>query len=442
MSDQVTFCNWLSNLFPDDEVLFKDPELTREAFRTLVLEFARRISGTPAKRIALSFQKPHLFLAAFTACLFLNRHPVLFPARKVNFERLSSKFDLLISSEELCGTDSLVLEGNFLCAQKTNEDLLISPEAAFSLFTSGSSGEPKEIIKTVSQMNREAQITSRLFKDVCGKRPFLASVELCHMYGLTFAVWLPIALRSSLYSRLLKASDMISQVAEPINLITSPTFLRTLDSELRWPKIGFLLSAGGRLEDRDLKNARLVAGRNVFEIYGSTETGVIATRHHTTETNTLPWTLAPGIRIRIIEDSAFLSSPLLTEDFELEDRITLKSDFEFELAGRKDRIIKIGERRFSLTDIKKHVESVCQRECYLVPVQRPNRILLGAVLKGAPFTLSEIGSWRKALLQKIEPLAIPRLWRHVPHFEMNAQGKVEVCTLIDLFEEPKGALNE
>ena len=53
----------------------------------------------------------------------------------------------------------------------------------------------------------------------------------------------------------------------------------------------------------------------------------------------------------------------------------------FLLKGRKDKIIKIGEKRFSLTEIKKAVEAATGKETQILPVYKNDRLFIGAIIK-------------------------------------------------------------
>jgi acyl-coenzyme A synthetase/AMP-(fatty) acid ligase len=53
----------------------------------------------------------------------------------------------------------------------------------------------------------------------------------------------------------------------------------------------------------------------------------------------------------------------------------------------------------------------------------------------SPVTGEDIKRWRSLLLNKVEPLVVPRLWRNVTEFPMTAQGKLDTACLLELFDE-------
>lgn len=58
--------------------------------------------------------------------------------------------------------------------------------------------------------------------------------------------------------------------------ISSPAFLSRLDSTLKAPACELIVSAGGALHESDAEQVWQRFGCQVSEIYGSTETGILA----------------------------------------------------------------------------------------------------------------------------------------------------------------------
>ena len=89
----------------------------------------------------------------------------------------------------------------------------------------------------------------------------------------------------------------------------------------------------------------------MLEIYGSSETGGIGCRERATG-----WTLFPGMKLTSAGNRWRLDSPYLPEGlmFYLDDNISLAENGRFLLHGRADRIVKIEEKRLSLTEMEHH----------------------------------------------------------------------------------------
>ena len=112
--------------------------------------------------------------------------------------------------------------------------------------------------------------------------------------------------------------------------------------------------------------------------------------------------------------------------------------------GRADRIVKVGGKRISLTQ----VEDEIRRNPWVCEV-RVTTLALHQDRLGAVVVLSEEGEkyrqdhgksalnggFRAALKGCVEPIAVPRYWRSPAELPHNSQGKVTQEALVALFEE-------
>ncbi|MGN6876691.1 AMP-binding protein, partial [Neisseria sp. P0021.S007] len=132
--------------------------------------------------------------------------------------------------------------------------------------------------------------------------------------------------------------------------IASPAVLNRLGENRNWQSIGHkiagIVSAGGALPSATADLLQQAAVRP-FEVYGSTETGVIASRCERQE-----WQPFEGVEIGQNEEGAlWASSPWSPERRQTADLIEPQDD-GFLLLGRQDRIIKFEDKRVSLTQIE------------------------------------------------------------------------------------------
>ncbi|MWT69242.1 AMP-dependent synthetase, partial [Escherichia coli] len=134
-------------------------------------------------------------------------------------------------------------------------------------------------------LDREARLLAEHFGDRLAGCHVVASVVLHHLYGLTFRVVLPMALGLPLHASLLNYAEQLSALPDNKRylFISSPAFLKRLDASLTPPPVNLLFSAGGALPWQEV--AAVQAWLNVWpdEIYGSTETGVMAWRYRQEE---------------------------------------------------------------------------------------------------------------------------------------------------------------
>ena len=122
--------------------------------------------------------------------------------------------------------------------------------------------------------------------------------------------------------------------------------MKRLDTQLSPPPVQVLLSAGGELPWQDVQYTASWLRVWPDEIYGSTETGVIARRYREQEQRR--WLPFPGVQFRAEGEAFRLFSPLIAEDngLLLDDLLQFSRDGQFHLMGRRGRIVKIEENVF------------------------------------------------------------------------------------------------
>ena len=297
-------------------------------------------------------------------------------------ETLADEYDAVLTTESHRSFPKPALVADF-AENPCPASELRAPEAErpLVLFTSGSSGTPKRIEKTVGLMSREAVITQRLFGRHLEGAVIAATVDPRHLYGLTFAVWMAMTTGTPVADARTVYQEQLLEFDRPVALVTTPTFMRMLDTALERPRIAFCLTAAGVLDDEALSRMHAWTGVAVHEIYGSTETGVVASRRHDAGRMNPAWTLIDEGGLEETEQGWRLASPLLPQgSILLDDRLEMSSDKVFRLLGRRDRIVKIGEIRLSLTEIERVVKEALGLEIRALSVKQAGRTVIGAVV--------------------------------------------------------------
>ena len=309
------------------------------------------------------------------------------------------------------------------------------------LSTSGSSGEPKLISKTLRQLSNELVVLEELWGTALASSAVLGSVITQHIYGLLFRLLWPLCAGRYLLRLPLPFPEDIQQASlhnqstqNGFTWVASPALLKRMGENLDWPalrSVHKVFSSGGPLpaEAADLLEHRLQ--QRPVEIYGSSETGGIAWRQ--TE---LLWQPLSGVQVALNTDGALrISSPWLAvgQTEQTADAAELFADGRFALRGRLDRIIKLEEKRISLPFLEQQLSQHEWVSDVRLGVVAEGRASLGALL-----VLSALGvhvlrnQGRRALTQGLrdylkdfcEPLALPRRWRFTEQLPLNAQGKL------------------
>lgn len=395
----------------------------------------------PAKACILCFQDSAHFIVALLAVLHAGKTPVL-PGNHDPAQCLA-----LTDSNTLLLTDGTLppFSDGWFTPSYQDESVAVQPlpaipaDSYLSLYTSGSGGTPKRVDKSLAVMDTEARWLASLWENTFNARCVRGSVSHQHLYGLTFCLWLPLSLGYLTDTTTVKFPEQLAY-PEPYIFITSPAFLQFLDHNLAPPVWSFIISAGGKLEWA-LADATLRWGAvAVNEIYGSTETGVVA--HRERRSGDSAWQLFDGATLSAADDESYyyLHSALLAPQthFLLEDKLQLTDDGGFILAGRTDKIIKIGEKRISVTAIENRlIEHPAVADVAVVPVSRRGRTYLGAVVVVCAGTktpgAAQFAQWRAFLRHHTDPVAVPRFWRVVPVIPLNPQSKRSWSVLQELF---------
>jgi len=313
-------------------------------------------------------------------------------------------------------------------------------DTALVIYTSGSSGDAKPVAKTFQQLDAELQLLEACWGNEVADTVFISTVSRQHMYGLPFALLWPLARGSLFLTRTLAYLESLESAgSRAFTLVTSPVQLANLPPNLDWRRISSqsaqVFCAGAPLTETAAHHARQCFAKAVTEIYGSTETGVIAHRQQHRDAH---WQSLPGVRIRLNDEQHLQvnSAPAGTgadEWLSLSDIAECKDDSHFVLAGRSDQIVKVGGKRLSLEQINRQLAEHpwIDEACCLVVTERRSRIGAVASLSASGRRhlidrgrLSVNRELARFLVDRLDPLARPRLWRYVKALPKNSQGKV------------------
>jgi acyl-coenzyme A synthetase/AMP-(fatty) acid ligase len=323
--------------------------------------------------------------------------------------------------------------------------------AGLDLFTSGSSGKPKRVAKSLAQLDVEIATLEQLWGDENpASEPVLATVPHHHIYGLLFRLLWPLSAGRPFDSETCAAPEFLLARLDrlgPGRVVSSPSQLARMHELIPLESLAGratrIFSSGGALAASTAERFLNAIRMTPVEILGSTETGGIAWRIQDKDD---AWTPMPGVEVSVTDKSALtLVSPFLPSDNPLvtEDAIAPLGDGRFHLLGRLDRVVKIEEKRLSLADMESRLaEHPWVNEAALV-LLNGRRQSLGALL-----ALSEAG-WRaldnkgraasarvlrQFLSHWFDAVLLPRRWRYVHSLPYNERGKLAATDLIALFD--------
>ncbi|MGA3251828.1 MAG: AMP-binding protein, partial [Paraburkholderia sp.] len=166
-----------------------DAVLDFAGFRARTLSRAAALRGRPEQRYALCLDNPFDFACTLFALLACGKEPVI-PANATPgyLADLSSAYDCLLTD-----TDLAALDRDAVPQDAPPGGWAIDPNARLTLFTSGSSGAPKPVRKTLAQFNAEVRTLEQQWGEALGQATILSSVPHHHIYGILFRVFWPLA---------------------------------------------------------------------------------------------------------------------------------------------------------------------------------------------------------------------------------------------------------
>jgi acyl-coenzyme A synthetase/AMP-(fatty) acid ligase len=298
------------------------------------------------------------------------------------------------------------------------------------VFTSGSTGAPVPYPKIWGKLVRCVRDGAARLGLTNGRpHALLATVPPQHMYGFESSVLLALQSGGALASeRPFYPADVCSALEglpQPRALISTPIHLRAiLLSQAALPAADLIVSATAPLP-RDL--AQQVEQRfraPLLEIYGSTESGQLATRRTARDEE---WRLWPGVCLTLEEGRAWARGGHLEQPTPMCDELEPIDAERFLLHGRLADLVNIAGKRSSLAYLSHQLNSIAGVEdgVFFFPGE-PHPSQAGVVRVAAAAVAPGLDAARlmEALRQRIDPVFLPRPLLLVERLPRNSTGKL------------------
>ncbi len=317
------------------------------------------------------------------------------------------------------------------------------------VFTSGSTGVPVPHPKTWGRLVHCVGVaTAALGLSATRPSTLVGTVPPQHMFGFESTVLLALIGGQAFdAARPFYPADVtaaLEAAPRPRALISTPVHLRSLllsldGQNVHLPELDLILSATAPLSQELAAQAEHAFHAPLMEIYGSTETGQIATRR-TTQGDT--WQLMPGIRLEWRDGQAWASQGHIETPTPLGDLLEPRGALDaqglathFALTGRTADLVNIAGKRTSIGYLNHQItaiEGVLDAGFFMPDDERP-----GVVTRLAAFAVAP-GMTAAAVLAKlrerIEPAFLPRPLVLVDTLPRNETGKLARGTLKTLYE--------
>lgn len=421
-------------------------------FAADVAHAAAAVRSAGVARGAVLSADPYRFLVGLFGLMHGGATAVLPPdGMPGTLSSLRDRFDVL-----LCDEPPPLSIANLLIEEGQDDAVPAGPldpeRTTLEFFTSGSTGAAKRIVKPLAMLDREIATLDALWGTTTGRRPVVATVPHRHIFGLTFHLLWPLASGRPFTSHIDEMWETLLArgVADTV-LVTSPAHLTRLSGIPSLPPDHGpvrIFTAGAPLRAAQAREAATVLGVLPTEIFGSTETGAIATR--TQHSGEEPWTPLPTIQVRTGDSGCMVVQSPFGPDgapFLSADRIETMPDGTFHFLGRTDRIAKIEGKRVSLVRLEAELAALpwVDDVAAVVLSGSPERLAAAVVLTAEGLVrLDSLGAFRlgrdlrRQLSRRLEPAWLPKSWRFVEALPQGAMGKRRDADIRALFAPAAG----
>ena len=429
----------LANSLPDTPIFwYKKKLITHRQFKHDVLLVAENLRQN--KYSINLCEDRYLFTVAFVASI-IQEHICLMPAHRAEKEifELEKQYpdSLQLNDQELEGFLNNTTSSIISFPSEIDSEQLVT-----IIFTSGSSGKPKPNYKKWGALFDSARrVAKQLNLNDATQHTFVATVPPQHMYGFETTVIFPLVAGVCVHNSKPFFPEDIRETLSTINnktvLITTPIHLRACsNAKLEWPEIDFILCATAPLSTELAKITEQKLNTRLYEIYGCSEAGVIATRNTTLSSD---WLLLDEYKLTKKLTGTCLTTPV-SDEILLSDQIEFIDSKKFRLLGRHSDLIKIAGKRGSLNDLKIKLCSIegVDDAVFFMPDDNPSeKSRLTAFVVAPHLNIKEINS---LLSSQIDNAFMPRPLIKVKSLPYNETGKLLRKSLVSMFIQNRSRL--
>lgn len=309
---------------------------------------------------------------------------------------------------------------------------------AVIMFTSGSTGVPLPHRKSWGEVVRGVRAEAERLGLLGGRQhSIVATVPPQHMFGFESTVLLALQSGNALSAaHPFYPADICSALANaprPCMLVTTPIHLKVLlASGLDIPRPDLVLSATAPLSPQLALATESRLQAPLFEIYGSTETGQIASRR---TTQTSEWSLLPGIKLDARDAQVWASGGHLERSIPLADELELLDGERFLLHGRTADLVNIAGKRSSLGYLNHQLNAVAgvADGAFFMPEGDADTVTRLMAFVVAPGMTA--ATLLAALRERIDTVFMPRPLVLLESLPRNSTGKILRASLETLAHE-------
>ena len=307
---------------------------------------------------------------------------------------------------------------------------------AVQVLTSGSTGAPVPHPKAWQYLRLGVEAEAQRLAEQMGLASFtgvtlVATVPAQHMYGFESSVLLSLLAGATVDTeRPFYPADIAAALARaprPRMLVTTPFHLKSLvESGVELPAIDLTLCATAPLSPQLAARAEAALAAPLMEIYGSTETGQVATRR---TVQGAEWTTFRGVHLTGDAEAAVAQGGHVPQPTTLADVLEVLSPTSFRLLGRSNDLINIAGKRSSLGHLNYHLNGIegVRDGAFWLPHDAPDGVVrLVAFVVAPDVSADEIHKRVVAEMRlRVDPAFLPRRVVQVPELpRVQGTGKL------------------
>lgn len=419
----------------------------------------KHISGSSALAWILHCEDYWYFLVSFVALLqcgkkvFLTQNIAEYFIEEIKKDGMEFFTDQKRNGEVIPGSTLVneVLENAAMPEESEIRNVpAINPEDSnIYMYTSGTTGTPKAVSQRMKEFEEDNSFVISKWKDEFKKRYLVTTVSQHHIYGFLFGICLPFTMGIPFRRTRIEFPEDFEKLSdEKYVIIATPAFLkRSVEGKESFPLVDpWIFTSGGAVSSELAVLTDKVFGFCPVEVYGSTETSGIAYRQQSS--TGLAWTPFDNAKVWKGEDGCLrIISPYIKnpEGFATADLVEFTGEGnKFILKGRSDSIVKIEEKRISMTEVENRlIESGLVEDVKVIALSNDVRQFLAAAV-----VLNEMGKkkfegvekylvnrfFHEWLMKFFENVVLPKKWRFVDALPVDVQGKKHRNEIAALFE--------
>lgn len=302
-------------------------------------------------------------------------------------------------------------------------------------FTSGSTGIPAPNLKYWKTLRVGSHGNAALLlKDTGQRLNIVATVPPQHMWGLETSVLLPlftnvaISDRTPFYPQ--DIVEALKSIPTPCALVSSPVHLNTLlKSGISFLGLDRVFSATAPLSMELAQSLEKRFETEVFDVFGCSESGILAGRHTAKETL---WHLSELFELEVKADGVLINARHLPAEVKIQDIIEKIDESHFKWLGRHQDMINIAGKRGSLADLNRRLLAIPGVIDGVVFKPRYKSERLAAFVVAPQLKAADV---LDALRLVVDSVFLPRPVQMVSTLPRQETGKLANSAVVKLFED-------